>query len=172
MLFRSSKSACADDDNGTICETADTPELSHLARDLPKIQRVGVCTCLFLREPTSVVPDPECALRKEHLTGSQGLNVGGCEPHYQAPPWGNPLDLGFPDTQGSTVGGPEIAEMPQRGQACPGTAEAPWWPLRAEGAVTRGPPAWPCTAAQPRSEERRVGKECLRLCRSRWSPYH
>ena len=23
-----------------------------------------------------------------------------------------------------------------------------------------------------RSEERRVGKECLWLCRSRWSPYH
>ena len=27
-------------------------------------------------------------------------------------------------------------------------------------------------AIQGRSEERRVGKECLRLCRSRWSPYH
>ena len=26
--------------------------------------------------------------------------------------------------------------------------------------------------ARTRSEERRVGKECLRLCRSRWSPYH
>ena len=26
-------------------------------------------------------------------------------------------------------------------------------------------------AAAARSEERRVGKECLRLCRSRWSPY-
>ena len=26
--------------------------------------------------------------------------------------------------------------------------------------------------ASDRSEERRVGKECLRLCRSRWSPYH
>ena len=26
--------------------------------------------------------------------------------------------------------------------------------------------------AKTRSEERRVGKECLRLCRSRWSPYH
>ena len=25
---------------------------------------------------------------------------------------------------------------------------------------------------ESRSEERRVGKECLRLCRSRWSPYH
>jgi alanine-synthesizing transaminase len=31
------------------------------------------------------------------------------------------------------------------------------------------------TARDPkagRSEERRVGKECRRLCRSRWSPYH
>ena len=27
-------------------------------------------------------------------------------------------------------------------------------------------------AASQRSEERRVGKECLRQCRSRWSPYH
>jgi putative copper resistance protein D len=26
--------------------------------------------------------------------------------------------------------------------------------------------------AADRSEERRVGKECRRLCRSRWSPYH
>src|SRR3546814_19002414 len=24
----------------------------------------------------------------------------------------------------------------------------------------------------PRSEERRVGKECVRTCRSRWPPYH
>ena len=24
----------------------------------------------------------------------------------------------------------------------------------------------------PRSEERRVGKECSEPCRSRWSPYH
>src|SRR3546814_5455791 len=27
----------------------------------------------------------------------------------------------------------------------------------------------PC---EPRSEERRVGKECVSTCRSRWSPYH
>src|SRR3546814_16989642 len=26
--------------------------------------------------------------------------------------------------------------------------------------------------AQARSEERRVGKECVSKCRSRWSPYH
>src|SRR3546814_13161408 len=27
-------------------------------------------------------------------------------------------------------------------------------------------------AAHKRSEERRVGKECVSTCRSRWSPYH
>ena len=30
----------------------------------------------------------------------------------------------------------------------------------------------PHTSAGRRSEERRVGKECVSLCRSRWSPYH
>ena len=35
------------------------------------------------------------------------------------------------------------------------------------------PLSMPCAwETQRRSEERRVGKECLRLCRSRWSPYH
>src|SRR3546814_9381158 len=29
----------------------------------------------------------------------------------------------------------------------------------------------PCSLPE-RSEERRVGKECVRTCRSRWSPYH
>src|SRR3546814_2558513 len=28
------------------------------------------------------------------------------------------------------------------------------------------------TARDARSEERRVGKECVSTCRSRWSPYH
>src|SRR3546814_14316151 len=27
-------------------------------------------------------------------------------------------------------------------------------------------------SGHPRSEERRVGKECVSTCRSRWSPYH
>src|SRR3546814_18232070 len=30
----------------------------------------------------------------------------------------------------------------------------------------------PVVAHQERSEERRVGKECVSTCRSRWSPYH
>src|SRR3546814_10929113 len=35
-------------------------------------------------------------------------------------------------------------------------------------AGTRGRAPFGC----PRSEERRVGKECVSTCRSRWSPYH
>ena len=29
-----------------------------------------------------------------------------------------------------------------------------------------------CVRSIARSEERRVGKECASMCRSRWSPYH
>ena len=38
--------------------------------------------------------------------------------------------------------------------------------------VSRRARAIPFMSRCIRSEERRVGKECLRLCRSRWSPYH
>ena len=31
---------------------------------------------------------------------------------------------------------------------------------------------WFTLRGEERSEERRVGKECSLLCRSRWSPYH
>src|SRR3546814_9362509 len=33
-------------------------------------------------------------------------------------------------------------------------------------------PGAPYECSSPRSEERRVGKECVSTCRSRWSPYH
>src|SRR3546814_7041291 len=39
----------------------------------------------------------------------------------------------------------------------------------ADGAVIAAPPY---ICAPERSEERRVGKECVSTCRSRWSPYH
>src|SRR3546814_3092809 len=37
-------------------------------------------------------------------------------------------------------------------------------PLEAAAAIT--------ASSSARSEERRVGKECVSTCRSRWSPYH
>src|SRR3546814_16179546 len=48
-----------------------------------------------------------------------------------------------------------------------------------DGAVLKsGPPSFVCPNTsqglvdQYRSDERRVGKECVSTCRSRWSPYH
>src|SRR3546814_14608739 len=45
--------------------------------------------------------------------------------------------------------------------------------LRVSGAVERVGRAFPRAvgAGGARSEERRVGKECVSTCRSRWSPY-
>jgi hypothetical protein len=48
-----------------------------------------------------------------------------------------------------------------------GTAQGMKWEGIAQGIK------WEGTAqGMKRSEERRVGKECLLGCRSRWSPYH
>src|SRR3546814_2290545 len=60
-----------------------------------------------------------------------------------------------------------------------GTAESRTTAL--PGALFRRPGRWGaapasprggCEARRARSEERRVGKECVSTCRSRWSPYH
>ena len=41
-----------------------------------------------------------------------------------------------------------------------------------ETPVPGGESEWVIMQMMYRSEERRVGKECARKCRSRWSPYH
>src|SRR3546814_14748088 len=47
-------------------------------------------------------------------------------------------------------------------------------PTRAHATIEFRLPTAPAVGAviASRSEERRVGKECVRTCRSRWSPYH
>src|SRR3546814_20977538 len=42
----------------------------------------------------------------------------------------------------------------------------------AEGLLRESSGGWWHAACDDRSEERRVGKECVSTCRSRWSPYH
>ena len=64
------------------------------------------------------------------------------------------------------------------GDSPEGAAEANW--VKEHNGVPPSPDRAPPSrrdgqrlkSAMGRSEERRVGKECLRLCRSRWSPYH
>src|SRR3546814_3956680 len=43
---------------------------------------------------------------------------------------------------------------------------------RPRGENTRCGGKWTEAEFRSRSEERRVGKECVSTCRSRWSPYH
>src|SRR3546814_14261339 len=49
-------------------------------------------------------------------------------------------------------------------------------PVRIAHCTTRKPSCYSANRQQPRysmrSEERRVGKECVSTCRSRWTPYH
>src|SRR3546814_16841612 len=48
-----------------------------------------------------------------------------------------------------------------------------WWPLVLPfGHTAISPGRIGQRPSSSRSEERRVGKECVRTCRSRWSPYH
>ena len=55
-------------------------------------------------------------------------------------------------------------------ETAPGDWERQWQYAQALIAAGRDGEAWPIL--RNRSEERRVGKECPLLCRSRWSPYH
>ena len=55
---------------------------------------------------------------------------------------------------------------------CAWTVWVPEGDSACAGLLAQHPDCVMSTAAHARSEERRVGKECVRLCRSRWSPYH
>ena len=87
----------------------------------------------------------------------------------------HPLGALFPWKPGCR-GGTATRAPPLRGLRCPAHAAAcfkgfpPDQAGKRSGHTQQG--SQHVQGPQTRSEERRVGKECLRLCRSRWSPYH
>ena len=89
----------------------------------------------------------------------------------------HPSRAGPRDHRNNTIrAGPLRADLPAGSQAdLPAAAKAGLRAgsradLPAAGQV--GPRTGTVALAGGRSEERRVGKECTVLCRSRWSPYH
>src|SRR3546814_10874153 len=58
------------------------------------------------------------------------------------------------------------------GPAVPGIPVVPWHLEETARRAKARPPSKAQQGLPPRSEERRVGKECVSQCRSRWSPYH
>ena len=65
------------------------------------------------------------------------------------------------------ISNPDRVYFPQRGETKLDLAR---YYLAVGDGIVRALGERPCMLR--RSEERRVGKECRALCRSRWSPYH
>src|SRR3546814_20511024 len=84
------------------------------------------------------------------------------QPWFDQPP---PKSLDREDFTIETVRGLSLAD---------GAATLTAFTVHAVELALRQLPQRPRTlfVAGGRSEERRVGKECVRTCRSRWSPYH
>src|SRR3546814_11816384 len=59
----------------------------------------------------------------------------------------------------------------QRAVRCPGRVDY-WQLIKIIGTKQNRSEQQYDSAQMLRSEERRVGKECVSTCRSRWSPYH
>src|SRR3546814_16962143 len=101
------------------------------------------------------------------LTFSINVTLDGCVDHQEgiADDETHAFFTGLMDECGAMLWGRVTYEMMES-----------YWPAVARGDV-EAPPAmreWAVKldAKPKRSEERRVGKECVSTCRSRWSPYH
>ena len=92
--------------------------------------------------------------------GGPHQSRGNPESGFAPAKWALPSQPRTPSRNSPTPRGHEKERATRAGSGC---ASALLVPLSLGGQA--GPDHF-------RSEERRVGKECLRLCRSRWSPYH
>src|SRR3546814_11959867 len=64
----------------------------------------------------------------------------------------------------------KVKQVPWPGADC--TSIWPLWLLVMMKYDTASPSPVPWPISLVRSDDRRVGNECVRTCRSRWSPYH
>src|SRR3546814_10155405 len=99
------------------------------------------------------------ASRRRHTRGALVTGVQTCA-----------LPIGERLTRMETAQPPFIAAQLWPPPASP--VALPPVSLSAAPADVKPPRPLPRPQAPPRSEERRVGKECVSTCRSRWSPYH
>src|SRR3546814_5954786 len=63
--------------------------------------------------------------------------------------------------------GPRLTELAVQTSSYGSPIPRLYGTMRVAGSVI-----WSTDFVETRSEERRVGKECVSTCRSRWSPYH
>src|SRR3546814_14995209 len=106
---------------------------------------VFFCFLMIRRPPISTRTDtlfPYTTLFRSHRRCAFRRDRGN------AGAWAGAVRGGLRERVAAWRGGPACRSAHQRRRACPGIEP------------------------HARSEERRVGKECVSTCRSRWSPYH
>src|SRR3712207_47153 len=128
------------------------------ARDGQKRTQNGACPCCSCAEVENTFPTPPPATKPQTSSAIPPAINSGAERDS------NHLTPSMPVRMITTC----ITQKTRKAmKVCPGTLAQP-----PQAALTRAsraaPPIQVCIPNQPRSEERRVGKEC----RSRWSPYH
>src|SRR3546814_15821695 len=97
--------------------------------------------------------------------GVLGWGVGGIE--AEAAMLGQPVSMLIPEVVGFKLTGKLMEGVTATDLVLTATQM-----LRAKGVVGRFVEYFGPGLSTLRSEERRVGKECVSTCRSRWSPYH
>jgi hypothetical protein len=128
-------------------------------------------------KPTAGSVDGSLATKPQDLTATSGDKKVDLK-------WKPPSYLGSPELakysvyrDGVLVGNIASATMSYTDVGDLANDVTYYYKVSAINDVGESPPAGPVSAKPTattgsRSEERRVGKECRRLCRSRWSPYH
>ena len=128
--------------------------------------------------PTSARTRPPEPTGRQHGTSPPSTQPrmqargGGCWAHPECCPPGGVRHRRA--RRRAVVAGPSAITEPPASTAGASTDGVPHHNLRRRPTPT-GPAAASSRRAAntaPRSEERRVGKECVSTCRSRWSPYH
>ena len=126
--------------------------------DAAELQQIAGCEMVDL-----LLPDMNGLLRGKRITRDALEKVyanGVCLP----------MSLIATDITGNTVEetglGYDIGDEDRICRPVPGTLKIIPWQKKPMAQVLLG------MEDGQRSEERRVGKECLARCRSRWSPYH
>ena len=145
-------------------EHRSTAELSGLVREQPRGGQDS--------RPASERPRTRRRRVVTEAGGFGGQRPGQVWGGHRVPPPARAVALRTDGGGQATCTAPLDGPLCAQGIGCGGQGpqRCPRW---GRGALLPPAPASPSANARRwRSEERRVGKECLRLCRSRWSPYH
>ena len=167
MLFRSTHTLSYTHPPHTTCLSASSPtspsklcpsqpdQKSQVVCDSPPLHAARERLLRALPSKSTRVPAPPCTSHPHSICNGLRAFARAIIP----PPTQTTHSPPLPCATSPTVSSQDL------GQFC--STE-----FQATELVNREPPLPGKHGAPERSEERRVGKECLRLCRSRWSPYH